>query len=392
MVKNNAKKRKYLTTHPWLDFQLNANAIDYELWMLLGEAQSKCEHIAGVPLQPNIAEEMHRVYLYKGASATTAIEGNTLSEEEARAYIEKKLELPPSKKYLGQEIENVVEAFNLIMESVKEGKGGAVTREDLEQYNRLVLEDLALPEDVIPGEIRKYSVVVGGYRGAPAEDCRFLLDELGAWLNDKGFNLGGKYTIASGILKAIIGHIYIAWIHPFGDGNGRTARMLELQILLDAGVPSPAAHLLSNHYNLTRSEYYRQLSQASKTRTVIPFIKYALQGFIDGLALQLETIRFQTLHVSWESYVYGYFKNRSGTAQERRRQLVLDLSRKDEPVPIAELRYISPRVSELYASKNQKVIYADVKELVKDGLLAQKEDGYEANWGKILAFLPFRKV
>jgi Fic family protein len=60
------------------------------------------------------------------------------------------------------------------------------------------------------------------------------------------------------LMKAILTHLYIAWIHPFGDGNGRTARLAELQILLAAGMPMPASHLLSNHYNTTRTDLYRQ--------------------------------------------------------------------------------------------------------------------------------------
>jgi hypothetical protein len=67
------------------------------------------------------------------------------------------------------------------------------------------------------------------------------------------------------ILKAMVAHLYLAWTHPFGDGNGRTARLIEFHILLSAGVPSPAAHLFSNHYNQTRAEYYRQLDRASKS-------------------------------------------------------------------------------------------------------------------------------
>jgi hypothetical protein len=35
--------------------------------MLLGEASSKCEHIAGVPLQPDVARDLHQLYLAKGA-------------------------------------------------------------------------------------------------------------------------------------------------------------------------------------------------------------------------------------------------------------------------------------------------------------------------------------
>jgi Fic family protein len=359
----------------------------------LGEAQSKCEHIAGVPLKPETAEELQRVYLFKGASATTAIEGNTLTEEEARAYVEKKLELPPSKKYLGQEIENIVNAFNSIIDHVKIGKAGRIKVEDLNRCNYLTLKGLNLPEDVIPGKTRKYSVKVGSYRGAPSKDCQYLLQRTCDWINGKGFTLGEGHEIASGILKAIISHLYIAWIHPYGDGNGRTARLIEFQILLDAGVPSPAAHLPSNHYNLTRTEYYRQLAQTSRTADIVPFIKYALQGFVDGLVSQLETIRNQTLDVSWENYIHEYFKNNSGPAQERRRLLTLDLSKQTEPVLLLQLKHLSPRLAELYAIKNQKVIYNDVKELISAGLIVQesKEKGVESNKKIISAFLPFSK-
>ena len=69
---------------------------------------------------------------------------------------------------------------------------------------------------------------------------------------------------------AVYAHLYIAWLHPFGDGNGRTARLLDLLfqflILARSGMaPLPAAHLLSNHYNLTRDQYYRELAKASST-------------------------------------------------------------------------------------------------------------------------------
>jgi hypothetical protein len=82
--------------------------------MNLGEAASKCEHIAGVPLRPLVAHELHQLYLAKGVLGTTAIEGNTLSEEQVRQILKGELKLPPSKEYLQQEIENILQACNEI--------------------------------------------------------------------------------------------------------------------------------------------------------------------------------------------------------------------------------------------------------------------------------------
>ena len=60
-----------------------------------------------------------------------------------------------------------------------------------------------------------------------------------------------------------------------------------------------AAHLLSNHYNLTRDGVLSFNSTlSSKTNgDIIPFIKYALEGFVDGLNEQILTFKFHQLEV-----------------------------------------------------------------------------------------------
>ncbi len=65
--------------------------------------------------------------------------------------------------------------------------------------------------------------------------------------------------------SASLAHLYLAWIRPFGDGNGRTARLCEYLVLVTSGAPTSAAHLISNHCNKTRNEYYRQLQFASES-------------------------------------------------------------------------------------------------------------------------------
>ena len=76
--------RTHEETHPWINFTLDARSLNHTTWLLLGEAVSKMEHVAGVPLGPDAADRLHSVYLAKGVLATTAIEGNTLTEEEVQ--------------------------------------------------------------------------------------------------------------------------------------------------------------------------------------------------------------------------------------------------------------------------------------------------------------------
>lgn len=381
--------RTYNQTQPWISFEIDLRKASFRLWMLLGEARSKCEHIAEVPLLPHVAKHLHQVFLAKGVLATTAIEGNTLTEEEVLKRIEGQLKLPPSKEYLGKEIDNIVQACNSIGRAVLAGDQAGVRAQDIKEYNRLVLKDLPLDEKAVPGEIRGHSVVVGSYKGAPAEDCSFLLEKLCDWLKTGFEPPEANLKIAFGIIKAIVSHIYIAWIHPFGDGNGRTARLVEFQIMLSAGVPSTAAHLLSNHYNQTRTEYYRQLDQAHKTRgDVFPFIEYALQGFVDGLKEQVELIQAQQLHVHWINYIHEQFRNKEGKTADRRRRLAIDLSAEAEPVPITKTRHITPRIAEAYANKTDKTVRRDINTLEKMGILDVTEGKVRAKQEIMLGLLP----
>ena len=383
--------RAYEASHRWLRFSLDLRPAAPRLWMLLGEAASKCEHIAAVPLEPATAERLHRLYLAKGALATTAIEGNTLTEQEVLAHLEGRLQLPKSKEYLAQEIDNIVRACNELPKAAAEG-AVALTADRVCAFNRQVLEGLRVEDGVVPGEIRRHSVTVGRYLGAPAEDCRYLLERLCVWLEDADFTPQPGLELVYAILKAIVAHVYLAWIHPFGDGNGRTARLMEFQILVVAGVPTPAAHLLSNHYNQTRAEYYRQLDAASRSGgNLVPFIEYAVQGFVDALRSQIEMIREQQWEVAWRDFVYRSFGANPPAPQARQCQLVLALGGRGGFVPIDKLPTLSAQLAAVYARRSSRVLYRDVTELVRRDLVERTPAGVRAKKELILAFLPWRQ-
>lgn len=304
---------------------------------------------------------------------------------------------PPSKEYLGQEVDNIVAAFNLIAERLATEEFPLLTVDLIKQFNKSVLDKLEVDPEVKPGEIREHSVGVAHYLGAPAEDCEFLLEKLCSWLNEPVFLPDGANSMMYGILRAIIAHLYLAWIHPFGDGNGRTARLIEVQILLATGVPSPAAHLLSNHYNLTRSVYYRQLDASSKPGVgVLPFVQYALQGFVDGLKEQIHTIREQQWEVAWRQFIFDNFPGLSSETDKRRRDLALEITKatmKDynEPIPLNKVRQISATVAQLYTNKTYRTILRDIEILSELQLVEVSPKGVRPKREMILQFLPRRR-
>jgi Fic family protein len=373
-------------SHPWITFNFDASKLPAKCWILLGEIKSSCQRIADVPLQPSVAKQLLNLVVSKGAHATAAIEGNTLSEDQVQKRLNNDLELPPSQEEMGKEIDNVAAVYNQIKNDLFDGKAKYLTVEEICSYNRQFLNGLTLPDEVRPGEIRKYSVGVRRYRGAPWQECKILLAALCDWLNSDRFPTDEIYII----LKGILAHLYIAWIHPFGDGNGRTARAVELKILLAGGIPAVAAHLLTAHYNKTRNDYYRQLDYASESGgDVNQFIQYALQGFLDNLNEEFKVIRDQHLKITWRNYIYDFFKTRTGIANDRRRRLILDLSDHEEPIPFLQIRHVSSRVAELYARKTDMTVRRDLVFLIEAELITfVPNKGYAANSALVKSFLP----
>lgn len=365
--------------------------MDHIFWMLMGEATSKCAHIENAPLEPDTARELHEIYLAKGVNANTAIEGNTLSEEEVRERIEGELDLPPSKEYLGVQVDNMVAAYNEILRVAARGEPMPFTVDVMKALNKQALDgDPTIASEVIPGELRTYSVTVGGgmYRGAPSEDLEYLLQRLCDWVADL-VPSHPRLTVAYAFIKAVFAHVYIEWIHPFGDGNGRLGRVVEFLLLTNSGIPVPAAHVLTTHYNETRTEYYRHLALASRDGDLTQFILYAAQGFVDGLAAQIKRLHSQQEKLMWRSYVDEQYQGRPSPARSRQRALAIELGRRDDWVPQRDLMGLTPEIARAYADKTTKTLTRDLNQLKKVGYLVTRGGRWRANMERVRGMRPF---
>ena len=384
--------RLYTFTHGFIKYILDLRNISYKLWMLLGAAESKCKHLSGIPLRPEKQQELNQISLRKGIRATTAIEGNTLSEEDIdRIYHGEAGKIPLSRRYQAQEVENVLKVYNGIISDIESGRDYHATLETLKSDNAAILEGIQLEEGVIAGEIRTYPVRVGVYRCAPAEDCEYLLERLFEWLC-MNWGLEDEHPLVEGILKAVVSHLYFVWIHPFGDGNGRTARVLEFRMLMKAGVPLTAAHLLTSYYNDTRDMYYEKLRESSREENgELEFIHYAIQGFVDALDSQIESILEEQLKITWENYVHEVcFGGKLTAALKRRRDLLLGISEFSRGISTGELRYRLPeKVLRQYKDRS-RMLTRDMNYLEKRGLIRKINERYEASKDVVKAFLPLR--
>jgi Fic family protein len=374
--------------HPWISFALDLRAMPATYWMQLGEARSKCSHLSQVPLPEPYAEQLHQLSLAKGVHATTAIEGNTLTEEEVRAII---AERPPpeAEDYQVREAENVIDAYNWVLGELRAGRRPRLTPELIANFNRRVLTGLdGLETHVIPGEYRHDSVVVSTYRAPDWQECPALVAQMCEWLNGPSFTGDSPMRIPTAVIRASLAHLYLAWIHPFGDGNGRTARLCEYLVLVTSGVPTSAAHLISNHCNKTRDEYYRQLRYASESGgDVTQFLEYCADGLVAGLEEQLDWIYDRQFRLTWQEHVSEQVTGRDPEMRDRRR-LIAEALLFEAPVAKREIPRLTPELAVVYATCGPKTLSRDLNALVSAGLLRVGTDGYEANSDVLLTQLP----
>jgi len=381
-----------LSTYDHLRFSRHWN-ISSKTHYELGQCDAIVQAIANAPLLPEYHRRLLLVSLTKGAQATTAIEGNTLSEEEIEQVVEGK-SLPPSKQYQEQEVRNILEAFNILLQEVAvQGYAERISADLLRRFHQMVGKELGRHFDAIPGRFREDQRRVGPYRTPAYQDVPELVTRLCDWL-PRQFRYEDGQTFAEAVIQAIVTHVYIEWIHPFADGNGRTGRLVEFYLLLRAGNPDIASHILSNHYNETRTEYYRQIQLAHDRRDLSAFIEYAVQGFRDGLLHTLQTIQANQFDITWIKLIYDRFAEKRYTKKStfvRQRRLALALPR-DRVLTVKDVMELTPAIARDYATLSGKTVQRDLETLVAMGLASRSERGYAAGADVLRQQVPVRRV
>lgn len=348
--------------------------------VLLGQCQAYVRAITKSAILPEDHGRLLQVSLVKGAMATTAIEGNTLTKKEVDEILAGK-HLPPSREYQEIEVNNVINAFNNLLQTVVvENRDALITPELLKELHRMIGKGLGEHFDAIPGRFRTDNRVVGSYRAPDHRYVERLMTDFCDWLL-KEFHYTKGQQFPDVIIQSIVAHVFLEWIHPFGDGNGRTGRLLEFYILLRGGNPDIASHILSNHYNETRSAYYRQLNMARQNESLTQFIEYALLGLRDGLVQTLEVVQESQFKIAWDRFVYDAFektrmKNRNVFKRRRKLMLAFPLNR---VVLQSELSRLDVDIARSYGALSERTIIRDIAEVSKMNLLVRKDGGFMAN-------------
>lgn len=190
-----------------------------KLDFLIGEFQKKVKGYPRIAL-----EKRERDFTIRFTYDTNAIEGNTVSLLETAAMLEKKV--MPSGKSLREihEIFNTERAFNFIRASRAD-----ISKRLILRLHKLMMANI---DDSQGGRIRDYRVAIEGANWMPPTE-REVNGKFVEFLKWYSKNEKKLHPIE----LAAIAHLKFIEVHPFGDGNGRVARLLTNLILMRNGYP-----------------------------------------------------------------------------------------------------------------------------------------------------------
>ena len=185
-------------------------------------------------LGPQALKRIYQYFKIKGIYHSNAIEGNELTIGETRSVVEMGMTVT------GKSLRDTVEAKNLshaldFMEDLAVSTEKPITLSDLRQIHALILKDI---DDDFAGKYRTGEVRIHGseYKPPNAHLIPHEMEELGKFIALITGEAGSANTDLP-ILSAGAAHAWLAQIHPFVDGNGRTARILMNLILMRYGYP-----------------------------------------------------------------------------------------------------------------------------------------------------------
>ena len=225
-----------------------------EILKYITEIDKNRYEVASIRLPGAVANKLRKNSKKKSSYASNKIEGNPLSEqqvEEAIDHDERKHHLKPE-----QEVRNYYLALNYLEECAK--KKEKFSKKLILNVQKHVekgapKEKLGLRGQTPPGVLfAVYDSETGNPDYIPPEykDIPELLDELVAYVNE---------TDDHPLIVAAVVHYQLVTIHPFEDGNGRTARLLSGYILDSSGYGFNGIGSLEEYFAYDIQEYYSSI-------------------------------------------------------------------------------------------------------------------------------------
>ena len=311
---------------------------------------------------PSVEASVRHRASVESVHSSTSIEGNPLDINQVRAVISSDRILT-KQEYAEIEVYNYKQALDYID---RRRSGEDITLDDILKLHQIITDRLL--DSTRNGKIRHRPVYIEDeqhqiiYTAVDAPRVKDELIDLLNWVEDN------QFVLHPVIIGAII-HFHLAAIHPFSDGNGRTARATTALYLALAHYDNDGALALDTYYASDRPSYYAILRRlngenyaSSQQADLTPWLEYFAEGYLTSLRVLDAEIRLLSLATLTDK-----------PALDRNDQDIISYVAKFDSLNISEAESILPELS-------RRTIQHRLKRLVDQGYLDLVGATHEAKY------------
>ena len=216
--------------------------------------EAACTAVQLVSLPPTVAANLRQEARLRSTHYSTRIEGNRLTLAQTEAVIERKTAIPRRERDVG-EVQNYWDALLAVEEWAR--SGASLTEDLIRKLHALVMKGKrAKPTPYRDGQnaVRDQATNALVYLPPEAKDVSGLMAGMVAWVQQ-----AERGQLAVPLVAGLL-HYQFVTIHPYYDGNGRTARLLATLVLQRGGYGLEGLYSLEEYHARDLVQYYHAVA------------------------------------------------------------------------------------------------------------------------------------
>ena len=294
---------KYLAPRHWITYQPSDIMDD------LVNAKAAVLALSEIPFQRSWAEKLQVMQLKREVAGTSRIEGADFTERELDAAMKESLEQLQTRSQ--KQAAAAVLTYKWIAQLPDDKP---LTAELVCSIHHLLIkgaDDDHCPPGKLRGKDQNVHFGIPKHRGAEGgTECTSSFNQLFE-------SVRSEFPSHDALIQALAIHYHFAAMHPFLDGNGRTARALEALMLQRTGLRDSLFIAMSNYYYEEKNGYLESLAQVRANGCdLTAFLKFGLKGIRLQCNRLLTEIRENVQKVLYRNIMYDLF-NRLQSPKKR---------------------------------------------------------------------------
>ncbi len=320
---------RYRVPGQWLRYDVSAIA------MPLVEARTAAGVLSRMPYLHRWIEQVHEEQLRLEAVGTSRIEGAEFTQPEQDEALASDAAPHTGLTHSQRQLRSAADTYRWLR---TRAANQPITAEFVFDIHRRIVTGCD-DDHCEPGALRRpgFNVTFGNPVCRGAEAGSELSDAFDALMRA----VAGEFGMHDGIVQALAAHYHIGAMHPFGDGNGRTARALEAFMMRRARVNDMVMVSLSNYYYEHQEEYLSALYESrAQGHDLTPFLKFALPAVTErcnALADEIVAHNKRTLYREFAHSLFGRLRSPRRRVLAERQLQAMDVLLDAGPMELSEL-------------------------------------------------------